>query len=64
MVNLFLVIGLRNHFTPHLHPNPKTCTSYPMAETRDLNRGRDGSPSCPPNKGAAGSESHALPEAT
>ena len=50
--------------TPHLNPNLKTCTRYPAAETRDLNRGRDGSPSCPPNKGAAGSESHALPEAT
>jgi hypothetical protein len=46
-VKLFLVIGLGNHFTPYLYPNLKTCTWHPTAETWDLSRGRDGSPSRP-----------------
>ena len=44
MVNLFLVIGL-GKFIPYLHLNPKALTWHPTTETRDLNRGRDGSPS-------------------
>ncbi len=34
-VKLFLVIGLGNNFTPHLHPYPNTCTRYPMADGRN-----------------------------